>query len=182
MLYSLGVDYPCWSCSLTGRLKCPENSQNNKYSRRARPVILSHILILSLRFCLRQNCCPTYLTRPIVPRPIASYPQSPPPSITRLSENTIIQSEEIKPSQTSQNPSPIPKLRNRARTPWPSATMPRRPQNTVTPEVLLAADEKEIIDFLSKSHIHSRRFDISSITGLDTLPQHQRDALATKLM
>ncbi|KAB8356485.1 hypothetical protein FH972_024068 [Carpinus fangiana] len=59
--------------------------------------------------------------------------------------------------------------------------MPLGPKKPIPPAVLLAADEKEIIDFLTDSHVQSRRFDVSSIVGLDTLPDHERDAIATKL-
>lgn len=47
--------------------------------------------------------------------------------------------------------------------------------------MLLAADENQIQVFLNESHRYGRRFDISRITSLDTLPADQLEAIATRL-
>lgn len=52
----------------------------------------------------------------------------------------------------------------------------------IPPDRLLAADENEIIAFMSESHTRSRRFDVSRIANLDTIPVAQRDKIFTKLM
>lgn len=65
--------------------------------------------------------------------------------------------------------------------PYPSATMTRGAKEPIPPAVLLAASEKDIINFLNESHASSRRFDISRIADLDTIASDKRDAITTKL-
>ena len=59
--------------------------------------------------------------------------------------------------------------------------MTRAAKKSIPPAVLLAADENQIIAFLTESHTQGRRFNISSIAGLDTLSPQERDVIGTKL-